>query len=41
MLNVLAIYDAYEGPAYDGLEDEGSATEAKPELGGLKAEGQA
>ncbi|MDR3638763.1 MAG: hypothetical protein P4L84_33460 [Isosphaeraceae bacterium] len=41
LLNVLAIYDAYEGPAYDGLAEEESGLAEKPELSGLKAEGQA
>ncbi len=41
LLNVLAIYDAYEGPAYDALDDEESATEETVEVSGLKAEGQA
>lgn len=41
LLNVLAIYDAFEGPAYDGLEEEEAAAESQPNLGGLKAEGQA
>jgi hypothetical protein len=39
LLNVLAIYDAFEGPAYDALEDE-SAQPASP-LGELNPEVQA
>lgn len=41
LLNVLAIYDAYEGPAYDGLADAELSTDPATELRGLKAEGQA
>lgn len=41
LLNILAIYDAYEGPAYDALADDETAPEPRTELGALKAEGQA
>jgi hypothetical protein len=44
LLNVLAIYDAFEGPAYADIDDDpvpASKQEAVPDLGGLKAEGQA
>ena len=46
LLNILAIYDAYEGPAYSNLaEDElaegpASETEVIPDLNGLKPEVQ-
>jgi hypothetical protein len=42
LLNILAIYDAFEGPAY--LDEENtlaSEPTASPELTGLKAEGRA
>jgi hypothetical protein len=44
LLNVLAIYDAFEGPAYDDeaeAEPEAGAEPAKPPLTVLKLEGQA
>jgi hypothetical protein len=45
LLNVLAIYDAFEGPAYIDSDEEAAAGSTKqetvPELGALKAEGQA
>jgi hypothetical protein len=47
LLNILAIYDAYEGPAYSGLDDEGSpeGSGVNPALAAnlekLKAEGSA
>lgn len=44
LLNVLAIYDAFEGPAYADTDDDtvpATKQEAVPDLGGLKAEGQA
>jgi hypothetical protein len=46
LLNILAIYDALEGPAYvDGDADADAEPTAEPtaltDLGGLKAEGQA
>jgi hypothetical protein len=43
LLNILAIYDAYEGPAYQDEPEEaasGSATQAVP-TGGIPAEGSA
>ncbi len=43
LLNILAIYDAYEGPAYQDLEEEAAARSASNPLpaGGLGAEGSA
>lgn len=44
LLNVLAIYDAFEGPAYADLdeeEDTASSANSKAKLDGLKAEGSA
>lgn len=47
LLNILAIYDAYEGPAYSDLEDEpvpaapSTGTAANVGIEGLKAEAQA
>ena len=46
LLNVLAIYDAYEGPAYSAAGDEAEAptaseAKAEPALTGLKPEAQA
>lgn len=41
LLNVLAIYDAFEGPAYADTDDDASPVSGKetvPNLGGLKAE---
>jgi hypothetical protein len=38
LLNVLAIYDAYEGPAYDGLAEGDTAEPATTTLSGLNAE---
>jgi hypothetical protein len=40
LLNVLAIFDAYEGPAF-GEEDEPEAAPAAPRLDGLQPEAQA
>jgi TM2 domain-containing membrane protein YozV len=43
LLNVLAIYDAYEGPAYADSDEEPapqSNSEGMPDLSGLKAEAQ-
>jgi hypothetical protein len=42
LLNILAIYDAYEGPAYQDEDEEAPAREPSPQLvaaGELKAEG--
>ena len=44
LLNILAIYDAYEGPAYQDEDDEEPAREPSPALvaaGELKAESAA
>jgi hypothetical protein len=43
LLNILAIYDAYEGPAYQDLEDEAAVRSASKPIpaGGLGAEGSA
>ena len=43
LLNILAIYDAYEGPAYQDLEEEAAARSASNPIpaGGLRAEGSA
>ena len=44
LLNILAIYDAYEGPAYLDEDEESPAREPSPALvaaGELKAEGSA
>ena len=43
LLNILAIYDAYEGPAYQDLEEEAAARSAANPIpaGGLRAEGSA
>jgi hypothetical protein len=41
LLNVLAIYDAFEGPAYDGEDAPEGAGDSGPTLAGLKLEGQA
>jgi hypothetical protein len=43
LLNILAIYDAFEGPAYQELEEDAAARSATQALsaGGLRAEGSA
>jgi hypothetical protein len=44
LLNILAIYDAYEGPAFQDEDDEAPARDPSPQLvaaGELKAEGAA
>jgi TM2 domain-containing membrane protein YozV len=43
LLNILAIYDAYEGPAYQDYEEDSATRPASPALpaGGLRAEGSA
>ena len=44
LLNILAIYDAYEGPAYQEYDEQPESTFASGALGGageLKAEGSA
>jgi hypothetical protein len=41
LLNVLAIYDAYEGPAYDVGGDDQTPAPVDPGLGALQAEGHA
>jgi hypothetical protein len=42
LLNILAIYDAYEGPAYQDLEEEAARSASNPlPAGGLGAEGSA
>jgi len=43
LLNVLAIYDAFEGPAYADLDEAEARAQTEPvaEVSGLKAEGRA
>ena len=41
LLNILAIYDAYEGPAYQEYEEESTSPSAGPAASELKAEASA
>ncbi len=44
LLNILAIYDAYEGPAYQEYEEDAAARSAAapvPAASGIRAEGSA
>lgn len=41
LLNILAVYDAYEGPAYEFLAEDEVPADSKADLGALKAGGPA